>query len=141
MSNCKFLLEINGITGDPKNVVGGFTKISGGNAECEVQEYAQGNDPHKRKRPGRKTYSNLVLEGGYTNDDFLWKWWEKVLKGETDIYRDGSVILLDDTGNEVGRWNFFESWPCKWDGPELDAESDAIMVEKVELAIERLEKA
>ena len=31
--------------------------------------------------------------------------------------RSGSIILLDPSRKEVLRWNFYNAWPCKWEGP------------------------
>ncbi len=61
-----FLLEIEGVVDDTANIVGGFKSISGMNSETEVTDFKQGNDVRVRKRPGRTTYSNIVLERGYT---------------------------------------------------------------------------
>jgi phage tail-like protein len=59
-----FLLEISGITGDSKTIVGGFKGMSGMDSETEVIEFKQGNDRVVRKKPGRTTYANITLERG-----------------------------------------------------------------------------
>lgn len=42
--NYNFLLEVGGITGDAKTIVGGFKTMSGMESETEVIEFKQGND-------------------------------------------------------------------------------------------------
>ena len=68
-----FLLEIQGVINDNKVIVGGFKSVSGMDSETEIIEFKQGNDLIVRKKPGRTTYSNIVLERGYTETDDLWQ--------------------------------------------------------------------
>ena len=136
-----FLLEIEGITGDAAVVVGGFKSVSGMDSETEIIEFKQGNDIRVRKKPGRTTYSNIVLERGYTATDDLWQWRKNIEDGKIDR-RAGSVIILDQDGqSEVARYNFFEGWPCKWNVPEMDSDSSAMAIEKIEIAVEKVERA
>ncbi len=135
-----FLLELQGIISDTKIIVGGFKSVSGMDSQTEVVEFKQGNDKAVRKKPGRTTYSNIVLERGYTATDDLWQWRKNIEDGKIDR-RSGSVIVLDQDGStEVARYNFFEAWPCKWNVPDMNADSSAMAIEKVEIAVERVER-
>ncbi len=136
-----FLLEVSGITGDSKTIVGGFKTVSGMDSETEVIEFKQGNDRVVRKKPGRTTYANIVLERGYTATDDLWTWRNNIEKGIIDR-RSGSIIILDqDLTTEVARYNFYEAWPAKWYVPDMDSDSSAMAIEKIELAVEKVERA
>jgi len=136
-----FLLEISGIIGDAKIIVGGFKSISGMDSETEIIEFKQGNDMVVRKKPGRTTYANIVLERGYTATDDLWQWRKNIEDGKIDR-RSGSVIILDNDGQtEVARYNFYEGWPCKWYVPDMDADKSGMAIEKVEIAVEKIERA
>ena len=136
-----FLLEVTGITQDSKIIVGGFKTVSGMDSETEVVEFKQGNDMVVRKKPGRTTYANIVLERGYTATDDLWLWRKNIEDGEIDR-RSGSIIVLDQDGTtEVARYNFYEAWPCKWYVPDMDADSSSMAIEKIELAVEKVERA
>jgi phage tail-like protein len=136
-----FLLEIQGIIGDTKVIIGGFKSVSGMDSETEVIEFKQGNDMVVRKKPGRTTYANIVLERGYTATDDLWQWRKNIEQGKIDR-RAGSIIILDQDGEtEIGRYNFYEGWPCKWYVPDMDADSSAMAIEKVEIATELIERA
>lgn len=138
--NYHFLLELQGIISDTKIIVGGFKSVSGMDSQTEVVEFKQGNDKVVRKKPGRTTYSNIVLERGYTATDDLWTWRKNIEDGKIDR-RSGSVIVLDQDGStEVARYNFFEAWPCKWNVPDMNADSSAMAIEKVEIAVERVER-
>jgi phage tail-like protein len=136
-----FLLEIQGVINDNKVIVGGFKSVSGMDSETEIIEFKQGNDLIVRKKPGRTTYSNIVLERGYTATDDLWQWRKNIEDGKIDR-RAGSIIILDQDGQtEVACYNFYEGWPTKWNVPELDSDSSSMAIEKIEIAIEKVERA
>lgn len=135
-----FLLEIQGIINDNKIIVGGFKTVSGMDSQTEVIEFKQGNDTVVRKKPGRTTYSNIVLERGYTATDDLWQWRKNIEDGKIDR-RSGSIIVLDQDGQtEVARYNFYEGWPAKWNVPDMNSDSSAMAIEKIEIAIEKVER-
>jgi phage tail-like protein len=136
-----FLLEISGITGDTKTIVGGFKTVSGMDSETEVIEFKQGNDTVVRKKPGRTTYANITLERGFTATDDLFLWRKNIEDGVIDR-RSGSIVILDqDMQTEVARYNFYEAWPCKWYVPDMDSDSSGMAIEKIELAVEKVERA
>ena len=136
-----FLLEIQGIISDVKVIVGGFKSVSGMDSETEIIEFKQGNDMVVRKKPGRTTYANIVLERGYTATDDLWEWRRNIEEGKIDR-RSGSIIVLDNDGStEVARYNFYEAWPCKWYVPDMDADKSSMAIEKVEIAVEKVARS
>jgi phage tail-like protein len=55
--------------------------------------------------------------------------------------QSGSVVQLDDSGNEATRWNFFNAWPSKWDGPAFNAKGNDLSINTLTLSCERLELA
>jgi phage tail-like protein len=139
--NYNFLLEIQGIINDTKVIVGGFKTVSGMDSETEVIEFKQGHDMVVRKKPGRTTYANIVLERGYTATDDLWQWRKNIEDGKIDR-RSGSIIILDQDGqSEVARYNFYEGWPCKWFVPDMNSDASAMAIEKIEIAVEKVERA
>jgi len=54
--------------------------------------------------------------------------------------QDISVCLLNETGDEVMRWNFQGAYPVKWDGPALSAASATVAVETLTIAHHGLQK-
>ena len=136
-----FLLEIEGVTGDTATVVGGFKSISGMDSATEVVEFKQGNDIRVRKKPGRTTYSNIVLERGYTATDDLWEWRKNIEEGNIDR-RSGAIMILDHDGStEVARYEFFQGWPCKWYVPDMAADQSGMAIEKIEIAVEQVKRS
>ena len=130
-----FLVEIDGIT------QAGFQEVSGLDASTDSTDYREGNDPnHARKLPGLNKFTAVTLKRGITDSDELWRWRETVIAGNAQR-RNGSIILLDDSGQEKLRWNFFNAWPSKWTGPSLNAASSTVAVETLEITHEEIKKA
>ena len=128
-----FKIEIDGVT------QGAFKAVDGLDSETEVISYQDGDDLTERKRPGLTKYSNIVLKRGYVNTDELWEWRRKVVKGKVER-KSGSIIVCNDAGEEILRFNFFEGWPCKWKGFSLDGKGSDNAIEEIELAIEHVER-
>jgi phage tail-like protein len=130
-----FRVEIDGVS------LAAFSEVGGLESETAVIEYRVGGEPNSvRKLPGLTTYANIVLRRGITQDAELWTWRKNVIDGRTDR-RNGAIVLLDDGGNEVVRWNFLRGWICKWEGPALNARGNEVALETIAIAHEGLERA
>ncbi len=129
-----FRVEIDGITR------AGFQECSGLEASQDAGEYREGTDPGltMRKLPGLISYSNISLSRGISSDSELWQWRQKIMKGEAER-RNLSIVLMDDQGKDVIRWNFRNCWPTSWSGPSLNASADEVAIEAMELAHEGFE--
>ena len=128
-----FAVELDGIAR------AGFRECSGLNASQDPIEYREGTEgPTARKLPGMVKYSNITLKWGMTDDTELWDWRKKAMTGKVER-KNGSIVLLDDTGAEKMRWNFREAWPTKWTGPSFNATGNEVAIETLEIAHEGLE--
>ena len=133
--NFNFLVEIDGITR------AAFQEVSGFDSTIDVIEHREGGDNlTPRKLPGQTKHSNIVLKWGVTDDAELYRWHRDAVRGNVQR-RNGSIVLLDRRGQEVKRWNFFNAWPSKWDGPDLNAEGNDVAIETLELTHEGVELA
>jgi phage tail-like protein len=133
IGNFNFKVEIEGVT------TGAFRNVEGLDSETEIVEYQDGDDMILRKRPGRTKYSNVTLKRGYINNTELWEWRKAVIDGKV-MRKSGSIIMCDDAGEEIMRYNFFEAWPSKWKGFTLDGKGTDVNVEEIELVCEKLER-
>ena len=133
-----FLLEVAGITSNPGTIIGGFKTMTGMDSETEVIEFNDSSGIHKL--PGSTRYGNIILRRGVTDPfpESLWEWYAGISEGTSDP-RDGSVVLLRNDV-EVLRYNFFEAWPCKWKGFTLDGKGLDLIVEEVELCVEKISR-
>lgn len=123
----RFQVEIDGL------LVAGFSEISGLEVETEVEVYREGGvNEYEHHLVKIRKYPSLVLKHGFTHSDELWNWFEGVTEGRIER-KNGSVIMLDSSGNESYRWNFFSSYPIKWIGPELKANHSEVAIESLEI--------
>lgn len=130
LSVYNFYVEWNGI------IHAGFRECTGLNSTQQMSEYREGTDPLTvRKLPSQVTYNNITLKRGTTNNDELWQWRSKIMKGEIER-REVSIVLLDDTGKEKIRWNLTNCWPLTWSGPDFNATSNDVAEETLELVHE-----
>jgi len=129
-----FRVEIDGIP------VAAFKEVSGLDSETAVIEYRTGAMPMNSsvKLPGITKYPNIVLKRGLTKDTSLWQWRKAIVNGQIDR-RNGVIILMDEARTDVVRWQFRNGWPAKWEGPDLDASSNEVAIETLEIAHEGLE--
>lgn len=133
--NFRFLVEIQGIT------QAGFSGCSGFGSTVEVIEYREGGDPTPvRKLPGRVKFPDITLKWGLTDSRELYDWHLSVVKGQIQR-KNGSIIVLDDSGVEKVRWNFLNAWPTKWEGPDLNAKGNDVAIETLVITCEYIERA
>ena len=131
----RFLVEIDGI------VQAGFSECSGFGSSVEVIEYREGGDAATvRKLPGRVSYPDLTLKWGLTDSRELYDWHRAAISGQI-TRKNGSIIQLDDRGNETVRWNFMGAWPSKWDGPDFNAKGTDVSIDTLTVSCERVERA
>jgi phage tail-like protein len=72
----------------------------------------------------------------------LWKWRKQVMDGDIEKARmNGSIILIDDKGDEKVRWNFVNGWPTKWTGPSLNATGNEVAIDTLEITHEGVDRA
>src|SRR5215813_2169236 len=114
-----FRIEIGGIQR------GGFREASGLDSSQDPIEYREGNfkELTAHKLPGLNKYSNISLKWGKTER------------------KNGSIILINEAGEEKLRWNFNNGWPTKWTGPSFNATGNEVAIETLEIAHEGVEKA
>ncbi len=133
-----FTVEFQGV------IAGAFQEVSGMGSSNDVVEY-QASGPKGqyiiKKIPGHLTWNNITLKRGITDSVDLWKWRKTVEEGKIDDARkNGSVVMYDQNGHEVARWNFVNAWPSKLTGPTADAKSKEVAIEELEIVVEGYER-
>jgi len=130
--NFRFLLEIDDI------LQGGFSDCSGFGSNVEVIEYREGGEaPTVRKLPGKTIYPDITLKWGITDSRELYDWHLSAINGKI-MRKNGSIILQDDLGQEKVRWNFYQAWPSKYDGPDFSAKGNDVAIDTLTISCERL---
>jgi phage tail-like protein len=133
--NFNFKVEIDGIT------QAGFAECTGFGSSNDPIEYREGTDRTTvRKLPGLTKFNNITLKWGLADSRELFDWYTDITKGKIER-KNGSIVLTDLDGIEKARWNFFQGWPTKWDGPDFNAEGTDAAIETLEIANEGIERA
>jgi phage tail-like protein len=148
----RFVLELGFIQ------VAGFSECTGLALETKFMEYREGGrNSGPLKFPEVGAVNNITLKRGLipgANIDALLNWHLDVMNGtfdgnknpnkrkaspDEDIDKRCAIVLLDETGNEVKRFNLVRAFPAKWTGPDLKGMSSDVAMETLELAYEALE--
>jgi len=122
------------------STVAGFRECSGLSFTTDPVEYREGNDTalHSRKLTGLRKFGNVTLRRGFTNNRELWTWYLNVIQGVPDR-RSGSIVLQDELHQDVLRWNFDGGWICRWEGPAMNATTNDVAIESIEICVEQVE--
>lgn len=134
-----FQVVIEGVSDNGRPVRGGFTEVSGLDIEITPIEYRNGaEDITVRKLPGLKKFSNITLKRGVVGDLAFFNWMKAALNGQV-LRADGVIILLDESRQPVITYKFRRAWPCKWSGPQLNATTNEVAIESIEICHEGLD--
>jgi len=120
--------------------VASFRECSGLSMTTDAVDYREGTDIplSVRKLTAIRKFVNIVLKVGITQNKDLWNWYKNILNGIADR-RNGAIVLQDEEHNDVLRWQFENGWICKWEGPSMNATSNDVAIESIEICHERLE--
>jgi len=148
----RFVLELGSLQ------AAGFTECTGLHLETKVFEYREGGrNSHMLKFPEMGNVGSITLKRGVTSgpgSDLLYRWQRDVMSGtfsatdnpnrrpvdsNQDIDNKVAVVLLDEMGRPLKRWQLFRPFPVKWTGPELKAAASESAIEVLELACEGIE--
>jgi phage tail-like protein len=133
-----FMVEVSGV------ISGYFTEASGLGSENEVVEHkivGKGDKEAVRKIPGRLKWGDITLKRGITANMDMWKWRKMVEQGKVgEPRKDGSIVMFDQAGTEVARWNFKAGWPSKLNGPSVKSDGNEVGVEELTIVHEFIER-
>lgn len=149
---CRFVLELGALQ------AAGFAECTGLQLETKVFEYREGGrNSHALKFPDGGSVGTVTLKRGITSgpaSDALYRWQRDVMSGSfdatanpnrrpfdpsQDIDNKVAVVLQDEMGRALKRWQLVRPFPVKWTGPEMKASSSDVAIEVLELACEGIE--
>ena len=130
-----FKLEIQGVS------QGHFTECTGLGIRISDIKYREGGTSQVVLRlPGPVDYGDVTLRYGLTSSTELWTWFKTALTGKVER-RNVSIVLLGSDGQtEVARWNLGNAWLRECDVADLDALGNEVLIERMSLAAETLER-
>ena len=133
-----FYFEVK-ITGISTSGDTSFAEADGLESELGMMEIKEGGENRFSHRlPDRATHGKLTLKRGVmlASSD-LAGWCKTTLESDFSAQiqtKDINVSLLDEDGNPLLVWTFFNSWPVKWSVAGLDSKKSEIALETLEFA-------
>lgn len=113
-----------------------FTEVSGLTMEIAVVEHRDGSSPDQSaiKMPGLRKFSNIVLKRGVRKADNDFYNWINSVRLNTVERRDVAISLLNENHEPVTTWRVRNAWPCRYEVASLNAQSNEVLIETLELA-------
>ena len=138
-----YLVDLSdGTEGD---VAGGFSEISGLNAEVTLAEYRRGNSltNYVTKVPAINKAGDVTLKRGVVGANNIHTWLNEVRAGA--ISKKTVTIKLKSenptSSTAVVTWKLINALPIKWTGPTLTAKGGSdVAIEELVLAVEYIEQ-
>jgi phage tail-like protein len=133
--------------GSEGEVQGGFSEVSGLNAEITVAEYRNGNAPvnYVTKVPAIHKAGDVTLKRGVIGADNIYNWLDQIRAGDVQAKRNVEVKLKSEdptSQSAVVTWKLINAMPIKWTGPSLTAKGGSdVAVEELVLAVEHIEQS
>lgn len=140
-----FLVSLPDI--DEEDVVGGFSEVSGLNAEVTIAEYRAGNAKvnYVTKVLGINKSGDVTLKRGVIGTQNVYDWLNLARAGDLAAKKDAVTIkLLNEQRAEepVVTWTLRGVTPIKWTGPSLTAKGGGdVAMEELVLSVEYIEQS
>lgn len=147
LTSCRFYLKLE-LKESKDPVDGYFLECRGFKATqdlieiCEVTPQKWGNNnerglPIRTKIPGNLKTNNITLRRGLTVSKTLWEWFNAVQQGNwNEQRRSGSLSIYDQASTMQARFEFERAWPLSYTLTDVNAASNEVEIEEVELACE-----
>lgn len=132
--------------GTEGEVAGGFSEVSGLNAEVTVAEYRNGNSAvnYVNKVPALHKTGDVTLKRGVIGAGNIYDWLEEVRGGNVMSKRDVTIKLKNEdptSSAAVVTWKLRGAMPIKWTGPTLTAKGGSdVAMEELVLSVEHIEQ-
>jgi phage tail-like protein len=134
----RFLVEVDGID------LGGWGHCSGLTVDFKfIQVEEGGNYDYQPILPDKIQYATIKLQRAMNAKDSaaVQSWLSTKVSSYMNADTSGhggtaQITLCDANGKPVATWRLRNVYPAKWDGPELDAMTAGIAMEKLELVHE-----
>ncbi len=131
-----------GILPNPLDIA--FQKVSGLKATIKTETLREGGQNlYEHKLPDQVNYGNLVLERGKPLISPVSIEFNKTMSFFEFFTGNVLVVLMDEKAGvkcmPVASWLFINTYPVDWSFSDLDADSNEFVIEKLELAYQRMQ--
>jgi phage tail-like protein len=117
-----------------------FQSVSGLNVQMQTETFKEGGELRfEHTLPTRTKYSDLVLKRGILlpNQSEITRWVKSAIEDFNIQPKDLTVQLLGENHQALYTWNVVHAWPKNWKVSDLNAEKGEIVIETLELSINR----
>ena len=126
-----FRVEVQGLGHDPDVR---FTEVTGLSVEMVGEELPEGGENRfTQKFPTRAKYPELVLKRGLLTDSRLVDWVRACIEDFRIEPKNIDVMLLNGEHQPLLTWHLINAYPTKWAVSDLNATSNAVVVESIQL--------
>jgi len=117
-----------------------FQKVSGLGSNVETTTVEEGGQNlYTQSLPVKVKYENLVLERGMAVGSPLVIEFNLTMSRFKFSPSNVLVTLLDNTRIPIAGWLFMKAYPVKWSVSDLDADSNSVVIERMELTYQRMQ--
>jgi len=117
-----------------------FQKVKGISMEVNMETVREGGlNLHSHRLPEKISYSNLVLERGYLVGSPLTFDLNATFSSFQFSPSDVLITMFSQTGIPVGAWLYMKAYPVRWTVSDLDAQSNTVAIDTIELAYSRFQ--
>jgi phage tail-like protein len=110
------------------------SEVSGLSVEVGTEEVAEGGENRFiQKYPTRAKYPDLVLKRGLVMNSEVWKWARQCIEDYRIEPKNVDIKLLNDSHEPLMTWHVVGAYPTKWSVSDLNASSNAIVIESLQL--------
>jgi phage tail-like protein len=132
----RFILTIDGLA------AGGFSEVTLSDITVESITYREGRDqPFHRNLSGMTTYGRVSLRKGMTSSLDLYKWHDSIVENGThakNARRTVHISLQNSDSTLAAQWTVTGAWPSVYQTSGLNASAAEVMIETLELVIDRI---
>jgi len=117
-----------------------FKRVSGIGASVSTHPVEEGGQNlYTHQLPEKIQHDNLVLERGMAIGSLVVAEFNITLSLFKFSPGNALVSLLDEAGIPISSWLFSKVYPVKWALSDLDAETNQVVIETLELAYQRMQ--
>lgn len=117
-----------------------WQRVSGLSTTVSLTNHQEGGQNlYTHRLPERISYGNLVLERGLTVGSPLVVEFQAALSLFAFVPSTVIVTLYGDESVPVAGWMFLRAFPTKWTTSDLDADSNEIVIDTMELSYARMQ--
>ncbi len=112
-----------------------FQSVTGLSVDYETETFKEGGENRfEHVLPVRTKYTDLVLKRGLlAKDSNVFEWCMKAFQQREFKVTNLLITLLNENHEPLKTWNVVNAWPKKWSVSDFNAETNAIVIETLEL--------